>query len=89
MLYWIGSKFILYLKYLPFMSFSTIGFGDLMPGHSVLSGRDGSQKKLIITSAYIIGGMALIAMSFNLGIIGANAPLGRRVTENGRLCGTQ
>ena len=39
-----------------------------MPGHSVLSGRDGSQKKLIITSAYIIGGMALIAMSFNLGI---------------------
>jgi len=49
-------------------SFSTIGFGDIMPGDSVLSGRDGSQKKLIITSAYIIGGMALIAMSFNLGI---------------------
>ncbi len=48
-------------------SFSTIGFGDLMPGNSALS-RDGSQKKLIITSAYIIGGMALIAMSFNLGI---------------------
>jgi hypothetical protein len=38
-----------------------------MPGNSALS-RDGSQKKLIITSAYIIGGMALIAMSFNLGI---------------------
>lgn len=51
------------------MTLSTIGFGDLMPGDSVLSGRDGSQKKLIITSAYIIGGMALIAMSFNLGII--------------------
>jgi hypothetical protein len=49
-------------------SFSTIGFGDLMPGNSLLTGRDGSQKKLIITSAYIIGGMALIAMSFNLGI---------------------
>lgn len=48
--------------------YSTIGFGDLMPGDSVLSGKDGSQKKLIITSAYIIGGMALIAMSFNLGI---------------------
>ncbi len=39
-----------------------------MPGDSVLSGRDGSQKKLIITSAYIIGGLALIAMCFNLGI---------------------
>ncbi len=49
-------------------SFSTIGFGDLMPGDSVLSGRGGSQKKLIITSAYIIGGLALIAMCFNLGI---------------------
>ena len=46
-----------------------------MPGHSVLSGRDGSQKKLIITSAYIIGGMALIAMSFNLGIIWHSNPL--------------
>lgn len=40
-----------------------------MPGESssVSSSKIGSQKKLIITSAYIIGGMSLLAMIFNLG----------------------
>ncbi|RWS11426.1 potassium channel subfamily K member 18-like protein [Dinothrombium tinctorium] len=50
-------------SYFCFLTLSTIGFGNLTPGNSVL---DGSEKKLIFFSAYLLGGMALIAMCFNL-----------------------
>ncbi len=41
------------------------GFGDLFPGASVGGGAE-AQEKLIITSVYLLLGMALIAMCFNL-----------------------
>ncbi|CDW57200.1 Ion trans 2 domain containing protein [Trichuris trichiura] len=51
--------------YFCFVSLATIGFGDLFPGASVRD--DGSaQEKLVITSLYLLFGMALIAMCFNL-----------------------
>ncbi|KRY21077.1 Potassium channel subfamily K member 18, partial [Trichinella patagoniensis] len=51
--------------YFCFVSLATIGFGDLFPGASM---RDDSaaQEKLVITSLYLLFGMALIAMCFNL-----------------------
>ncbi|XP_013790642.1 potassium channel subfamily K member 18-like, partial [Limulus polyphemus] len=52
-------------SYFCFVTLSTIGFGDLVPGHSVASGQ-ASQEKLIICSLYLLIGMALIAMCFNL-----------------------
>lgn len=50
--------------YFCFVTLSTIGFGDLVPGDSVVS--DSSQEKLVICSLYLLLGMALIAMCFNL-----------------------
>lgn len=50
--------------YFSFVTLSTIGFGDLVPGKSVLA--TGSTKKLIICSLYLLFGMALIAMCVNL-----------------------
>lgn len=41
------------------------GFGDLVPGDSVIS-EGGSQEKLVMCSLYLLFGMALIAMCFNL-----------------------
>ncbi|XP_035208925.1 potassium channel subfamily K member 18-like, partial [Stegodyphus dumicola] len=52
-------------SYFCFVTLSTIGFGDLVPGDSVVSD-DGTQEKLVICSLYLLAGMALIAMCFNL-----------------------
>ncbi|XP_076363165.1 TWiK family of potassium channels protein 7-like [Tachypleus tridentatus] len=52
--------------YFCFVTLSTIGFGDLVPGDTVVSDTTGSQEKLVICSLYVLGGMALIAMCFNL-----------------------
>ncbi|XP_022238374.1 TWiK family of potassium channels protein 7-like [Limulus polyphemus] len=52
-------------SYFCFVTLSTIGFGDLVPGDSVVSDQ-GSQEKLVICSLYLLIGMALIAMCFNL-----------------------
>ncbi|KAG8196592.1 hypothetical protein JTE90_014153 [Oedothorax gibbosus] len=52
-------------SYFCFVTLSTIGFGDLVPGVSVVSD-DGTQEKLVICSLYLLVGMALIAMCFNL-----------------------
>ena len=43
--------------------FSTIGFGDIVPGQSL---DEGSQEKLIVCALYLLFGMALIAMCFKL-----------------------
>ncbi|XP_076336109.1 TWiK family of potassium channels protein 7-like [Tachypleus tridentatus] len=52
--------------YFCFVTLSTVGFGDLVPGDTVVSDAEQSQQTLIICSFYLLGGMALIAMCFNL-----------------------
>ncbi|XP_055957644.1 two pore potassium channel protein sup-9 [Patella vulgata] len=55
--YLIGSYFC-------FITLSTIGFGDIVPGTSLDSWR--SQEKNIICSVYLLFGMAIMAMCFHL-----------------------
>lgn len=51
--------------YFCFITLSTIGFGDLVPGSDIFDAQSG-QAKLIICCIYLITGLAIIAMSFNL-----------------------
>ncbi|KAI1708838.1 ion channel domain-containing protein [Ditylenchus destructor] len=51
--------------YFCYISLTTIGFGDKFPGASVGNDKE-AQEKLVITSIYLLFGMALLAMSFNL-----------------------
>ncbi|KAI1292325.1 TWiK family of potassium channels protein 7 [Halotydeus destructor] len=53
-------------SYFCFISLSTIGFGDLVPGNSVVNGEEGLQERMVICSLYLLTGLALIAMCFNL-----------------------
>ena len=52
-------------SYFCFISLSTTGFGDLVPGDKINSS-SGIELSLIFCSMYLIIGMALIAMCFNL-----------------------
>ena len=52
-------------SYFSFVTLTTIGFGDLVPGTDLLS-REDAQTILGICALYLLFGMALIAMSFNL-----------------------
>ncbi|CAI5444802.1 unnamed protein product [Caenorhabditis angaria] len=49
--------------YYCFITLSTIGFGDIVPGQAL---DEGSQEKLIACALYLLFGMALIAMCFKL-----------------------
>ncbi|CAJ0596725.1 unnamed protein product [Cylicocyclus nassatus] len=49
--------------YYCFITLSTIGFGDIVPGQAL---DEGSQEKLIVCALYLLFGMALIAMCFKL-----------------------
>ncbi|XP_054710727.1 TWiK family of potassium channels protein 7-like [Uloborus diversus] len=51
--------------YFCFITLSTIGFGDLVPGSDIFDAQSG-QAKLIICCIYLIMGLSIIAMSFNL-----------------------
>ncbi|KAG8187501.1 hypothetical protein JTE90_022894 [Oedothorax gibbosus] len=50
--------------YFCFITLTTIGFGDMVPGTAVLS--EDAQLALGLCSMYLLFGMALLAMSFNL-----------------------
>lgn len=52
-------------SYFCFVSLSTIGFGDIVPGDKIYSGQ-GLEMSFIFCSMYLMLGMALIAMCFNL-----------------------
>uniref|UniRef100_T1ITT6 Potassium channel domain-containing protein n=1 Tax=Strigamia maritima TaxID=126957 RepID=T1ITT6_STRMM len=66
--------------YFCFVTLTTIGFGDLVPGDTISSDED-SQVKLVLCSLYVLVGMALIAMCFNL--------MQEEVIHKVRSCGTR
>lgn len=47
-------------------SLCKIGIGDFVPGANILDSRSGSQTKLVINFVYMLLGMGLIAMCYNL-----------------------
>ncbi len=52
--------------YFCFITLTTIGFGDLVPGSAKFSDNEEEQTKFIICCVYLIVGLSLLAMSFNL-----------------------
>ncbi|UXI14636.1 potassium channel subfamily K member 18-like [Sarcoptes scabiei] len=62
---WEGLSF-LDGAYFCFVTLSTIGYGDILPEKTITSNQIESKKRIIIVVLYILGGMALVAMSFNL-----------------------
>ncbi len=69
--------------YFCYISLSTIGFGDLVPGASLLAEGRHTQEKLVICSLYLLFGMALIAMCFNL----AQEEVVNKFTRLAKRCG--
>lgn len=61
---WEGWNF-LDSSYFCFISLSTIGFGDIVPGERVIKNQE-IDMSFIFCSMYLMLGMALIAMCFNL-----------------------
>ncbi|WAR02850.1 KCNKI-like protein [Mya arenaria] len=53
-------------SYFCFITLSTIGFGDYVPGSISRTENADSRKKLIICCVYLLFGLAVIAMCFNL-----------------------
>lgn len=47
-------------------SLCKIGFGDFVPGVNILEAKSGNQTKLVINFVYILLGMGLMAMCYNL-----------------------
>jgi potassium channel subfamily K, invertebrate len=47
-------------------SLCKIGIGDFVPGANILDSNSGNQTKLVINFVYLLLGMGLIAMCYNL-----------------------
>lgn len=52
--------------YFCFTTLTTIGFGDLVPGSAKFTENKDEQTKFMMCCVYMMLGLALIAMSFNL-----------------------
>jgi len=52
--------------YFCFVTISTIGFGDVVPGAAAGMVNQGDAVKMIVDGIYIVLGLAIIAMAFNL-----------------------
>jgi len=52
--------------YFCFITLSTIGFGDFVPGKALGYKTKTAQLKLVASSLYLLFGLAVLAMSFNL-----------------------
>ena len=53
--------------YFSFITLTTIGFGDFVPGDAVLNDEsEQGQAKLILACIYLLMGLAILAMSINL-----------------------
>ncbi len=52
--------------YFSFITLTTIGFGDFVPGDAVLSGGDDGHTKLVMACVYLVMGLAVISMAINL-----------------------
>lgn len=63
--------------YFSFITLSTIGFGDVVPGHSIESWQ--SQEKQVFCTLYLLVGMAMIAMCFGL--------MQKQIRDKARRCG--
>ncbi|KAK7068169.1 putative two pore domain potassium channel, partial [Halocaridina rubra] len=63
---WLEDWDVLDACYFCFITLSTIGFGDFVPGKSLGFETREAQIKLVAGSLYLIFGLAVLAMSFNL-----------------------
>ncbi|CAG7709890.1 unnamed protein product [Allacma fusca] len=85
---WEKDWTVLDASYFCFISLSTIGFGDLVPGTSFVQTGDGIRDAIhlsfIFCALYLLLGMALIAMCFNLmqeEVIAKVRSCGRRLVD--------
>nr|XP_027212715.1 uncharacterized protein LOC113805849 [Penaeus vannamei] len=63
---WLEGWSMLDACYFCFITLSTIGFGDFVPGKSLGYETQEAQIKLVTGSIYLVLGLAVLAMSFNL-----------------------
>ncbi|XP_071532188.1 uncharacterized protein [Panulirus ornatus] len=63
---WLEGWTLLDAGYFCFITLSTIGFGDFVPGKSLGYDTQEAQIKLVTGSLYLMFGLAVLAMSFNL-----------------------